>query len=545
MWRMWQHGDLVAAGGISAERLITVLAERAAGTSVDIDPDTIGCTEGLWRVEARWKEDDGAESRALLVLQDDPAPPRLWWLLLHSATRPWSVRDVAPIHRLGLLQVADVCRGDSGTALDDEPMDTSQLSMDTDALNGLLAQALLGVIANTIVQPERTFALLLTSDTAQPVPRPLPGLLNVVILSEASRTRLADQTPPIPGLPAGKLRLLPPPDSALRTRVFAPDDPALDEAVAMLLHRRAYRDPPWVWIRNSAIAQWWDSAASPRRPLLDYTRLHELEHLRAQLSERDAQLRIAQQQRQAALTERDAARAAAEQAHRASPQPPGSVAELEDQLQQAYHQLDERTVERDDLETERDTLIRELARTRGLLAAAQPDFTPETPASEREFDSFAELLEAARHELTSLTITADPRSAEVLDDHHKASAWRRRTWDALTSLNHYARSAATHERPDNFVAFLRSGQPGAALSPSLVAPTESATTLADTRAYRARVFPVSRDTDPSGEALHQAHVRIERWQPPAPRLHYYDDLVTTGTLYIGYLGPHLPIPTFT
>ncbi|MFI5901579.1 hypothetical protein [Streptomyces cyaneofuscatus] len=37
----------------------------------------------------------------------------------------------------------------------------------------------------------------------------------------------------------------------------------------------------------------------------------------------------------------------------------------------------------------------------------------------------------------------------------------------------------------------------------------------------------------------QAHLKIDRGNTVAPRLHFYEDGTRSGKVYIGYLGPHL------
>ncbi|MDQ1306785.1 MAG: hypothetical protein QG671_2617, partial [Actinomycetota bacterium] len=39
-----------------------------------------------------------------------------------------------------------------------------------------------------------------------------------------------------------------------------------------------------------------------------------------------------------------------------------------------------------------------------------------------------------------------------------------------------------------------------------------------------------------------AHFKIIQSGLISPRLHYYDATAVDGTVYVGYLGPHLPTP---
>ncbi|MCP3804588.1 hypothetical protein NLX83_35490 [Allokutzneria sp. A3M-2-11 16] len=533
-WRVWQHGDLVALGADAVERLLKDLVEHAGTTGGRVTVDEVDIRGDHGYLHAHWVEDDGVRTRALFALRTTTTLGELNWLTLSVTGRPWTPRDIAPMNRLGVLALVKSCRDAQGSPLSTASFDFSAM----DTAPG--AEELLNVVADGMVTASEYHTVLLASTATDPFPQAWPGLVNVFVISEERRVNLAPITPPLPSFPRGQLRLFASPKGPLRGRSYSVGDPALDDAIALRLSERNYQALPSPWCEDDVLVRWWDEAATgSAAPAEDVITVAEAERLRAELAEVRTQLQISQRHHANAVSDLDRLRAE---------QRPVSaeVSDVLAQLDQAQRDLAAAYADRDGLEAERDAALRHLSRVRGRYAAIIPrEADVPDEAEPREFAGFAELLAVAAEELTSLTFTADPRAAAPLDDHTKAAVWRRRTWDVLTSLAHYADSARGAERPENFVAFLRGGHPGAAISPTLVAPTESVTTLADKRAYRARVFPVSPDTDPSGEALYQAHVRIERWQPPAPRLHYYDDLAATGTLYVGYLGPHLPIPTFT
>src|SRR5699024_12224823 len=68
---------------------------------------------------------------------------------------------------------------------------------------------------------------------------------------------------------------------------------------------------------------------------------------------------------------------------------------------------------------------------------AQPEAEPEVEP-ERSFESFAELLAAARTELNMVDIGDVDDTACTLDAHAKARVWRTRTWNTLVMMQRFA-----------------------------------------------------------------------------------------------------------
>ena len=89
-------------------------------------------------------------------------------------------------------------------------------------------------------------------------------------------------------------------------------------------------------------------------------------------------------------------------------------------------------------------------------------------------------------------------------------------------------------------AFARTGQPGSLISANIIALAESDTVTTNERLRQARTFRVEPETNPAGRVYFGAHIAIERFKSPAPRLHFLDDTDNTGHVYVGYLGAHLP-----
>ena len=40
-----------------------------------------------------------------------------------------------------------------------------------------------------------------------------------------------------------------------------------------------------------------------------------------------------------------------------------------------------------------------------------------------------------------------------------------------------------------------------------------------------------------------AHFKIAQWATISPRMHYLDATARTQVIYVGYIGPHLPLST--
>jgi hypothetical protein len=274
--------------------------------------------------------------------------------------------------------------------------------------------------------------------------------------------------------------------------------------------------------------------------------LRQYEEAKAEIDDVETRLRAERSRRQRAETERDQARAD----HDATAAHIDAVAEtqrLRAELAAAWADRDLYADLLDRAEQERDAAIRSRAPLAARLAELRSDTAPEPePVENAVPGTFADVLEMVTHPL--LVLTLDRAVAAGLDEHPQASAWRRRTVDALATAAAYvtakaaARTVGRQLGPDlaDLGAYARRGGPGVQLSAAAIALGESQHVTTDPRYCQARIFSVPVEIDPSGRALMLAHIRIGGVQPPAPRLHYLDDTDRTGRLVIGYLGPHLP-----
>ena len=101
------------------------------------------------------------------------------------------------------------------------------------------------------------------------------------------------------------------------------------------------------------------------------------------------------------------------------------------------------------------------------------------------------------------------------------------------------RSAGTFDGSvDDYINNVPDGCAG--LTPGCHAKGETKATQDHSVYGTARVLPVPAIVDPSGHVFMGAHIRIVKYGSISPRMHYYNDAVGTGKMYVGYIGPHLP-----
>lgn len=116
-------------------------------------------------------------------------------------------------------------------------------------------------------------------------------------------------------------------------------------------------------------------------------------------------------------------------------------------------------------------------------------------------------------------------------------------WDYACVLFDYAEVKARQGFAAGVHSYLTSPNVhGRKCPPTRHLPTESAEVVVNAGWRAARELPVPRSVAASGHALMTSHFRPTRSDPSAPRLYYLDDVLHTGKLYIGYIGPQLPGP---
>lgn len=185
---------------------------------------------------------------------------------------------------------------------------------------------------------------------------------------------------------------------------------------------------------------------------------------------------------------------------------------------------------------------------RRLLVLAGRETDANAPADEhtRLPTTFAEVLDRMDKELSRVIFTGDlDHPLDDLDSRPSASSWAQTAWQAMLAMNNYAETSVEGSFAGGFLTWCKEPPPAAhAISAGKVAPDESESVKNDPKMRRARLLPVPNTVDPSGKVFMGAHVRLGGGAGmSAPRMHYFDDVKNTGKIYIGYLGPHLPVKT--
>jgi hypothetical protein len=547
--RIWHHGLVPVEGKRPLDalrsRLITRQRQHDDYSVTDLGSSDDG---GSRRCDLKfaWV---GHESRysvqVLLSLCYHAGEDRVAWLLAAACSRPWRSCHEAPAKRIGLEEL-----GASGS--DEIPIDGPVLSMrgwsreECDRVADLLAEAL--------VAPWRTSAVLvLTEPPTSPV-EGWPGLVNVFDVDDRFRHTLNRHLPLGCAAPVGARLFMPQcdelPDFVEPATPVSAD--ALEGAITRFIQSRSRTPLPEEWADVPSVRAWYatDPFAPPERePDVELT--EKLARVERELAEARGVITILRKKTKAGAEDRDrAAREVKVLRRRIEELSAIDAAGLQKQLARLHEELDDYARAFEEMEAERD----DLRRVNGLLAgtlARYHDAGTEVADAEQpadDFASFAELIDTAATTLKHLAITAEPAPTAILDHHPKAAAWRRKAWDALRTLDAYAGArkslldAGQDPGPElsDVLAFARTGQPGSLISANIIALAESDTVTTNERLRQARTFRVDPRTNPAGRDYFGAHIALERFKSPAPRLHFLDDTDGTGTVYVGYLGAHLP-----
>lgn len=154
-------------------------------------------------------------------------------------------------------------------------------------------------------------------------------------------------------------------------------------------------------------------------------------------------------------------------------------------------------------------------------------------------DSFEDLLaRASELEAAGVVLTGDLSVTRDLDDVDGNGKLVRAAWESLLLLTDYvsARRAGVHE--GSVEMYLKDTPSGyRSMSPKKHATGESGPTMA--QYGHLRVHPVPADVDPSGSVCMAAHFKLGSLGMVSPRMHYHDDYARTGSIFVGYIGPHL------
>jgi hypothetical protein len=216
-----------------------------------------------------------------------------------------------------------------------------------------------------------------------------------------------------------------------------------------------------------------------------------------------------------------------------------------ERLRREYDQLELDYVELQEHERKAQDRIRWLE---GRLAEhADPVYGVQDEGPEGPFDaeSLMDVVQRARKQLRRLDLP-DSLDTEVsrLDVTYprQRRRWTAKAWDALRALDAYASARAEDRFTGGFYDWCSRPLPGEPhIIPTMVSMKESDSVSGNPKYYRARLFRVPAEIDPSGRVYMPAHIKLQPIGSPAPRMHFLDDAGgATGKVWIGYLGDHLP-----
>lgn len=177
----------------------------------------------------------------------------------------------------------------------------------------------------------------------------------------------------------------------------------------------------------------------------------------------------------------------------------------------------------------------------GDASAAWGD--PEINMLDLRPDSFAELLERLV-DLPTVSFTGDAEICRSLDKHGQSKGWANKAWDALLSLHDFVRVRTGEGFAGDVDEYLQRTPAGCrSFSANRHAQKESETVENTPKFRNPRVLPVPVAVDASAQIFMGSHYKVANFARVSPRIHYLDDTARTGRAYVGYIGPHLPLPT--
>lgn len=157
-------------------------------------------------------------------------------------------------------------------------------------------------------------------------------------------------------------------------------------------------------------------------------------------------------------------------------------------------------------------------------------------------ESFSDVLDQLG-ELSHVVFTGDEAITRALEENDTLGVWARKSWDVLNAVNDYARAKAHGVFTGSVDSYLKDTPPGYAGYPQRRHGRDESEPVKNRPKYRApRTLPVPTTVDSSGRIFMGAHFKIIQSGLTSPRLHYHDATAVDGTIYVGYLGPHLPTP---
>ncbi len=220
-----------------------------------------------------------------------------------------------------------------------------------------------------------------------------------------------------------------------------------------------------------------------------------------------------------------------------------ALEEVEDERDQARVRLEEEQFDHAETQEELHRLRFEAGQLRAALAAAAApaeawvlDEPPQPPGSFE--DLLARLDDGA---LPGVAFTGDPGNAIDLDSYDPLGTWAAKTWEMLQAVSGYIQARQAGEFRGGLHAYLMEtppGRPGYSAGAHAAHESESVEQSGKLRA--ARELPVPPAVCPVGKVFMGAHFKVAKKGMISPRMHYFDDTASSGKVYVGYIGRHLP-----
>lgn len=221
------------------------------------------------------------------------------------------------------------------------------------------------------------------------------------------------------------------------------------------------------------------------------------------------------------------------------------LTDISAQLSNTKYELDFQALELEEASKEIGRLEGSRAYLKTLLAEMKVYNLADTGATAGIWDidptSFEEILEAIQLTET-LKFTGKFSFVTQLDSQPNIGAGLTRAWNGLRALDTYASNKRDGKFQGGFFDYLLDDtHSGFKVPLNYFAAKESESVKVNPTLYDSRVFRVPEEVRTDGTAYMQAHLKVMTNHALAPRMHFLDDTSNTGQIWIGYLGPHLPL----
>lgn len=217
---------------------------------------------------------------------------------------------------------------------------------------------------------------------------------------------------------------------------------------------------------------------------------------------------------------------------------------LQEQVEQLADQAEQAWLDATVSETDATNLRARLRHLRSLFREA--GFSPEVheaaivqDLAKLDFLSCADAVHAARG-LPGLEIPPDAeRDLDRIDALPNSERIAQRIYKHLEALSAYAEEGGA-----GFLVWCKTSGSDFIINPDHVAMSESDEVKGNKRFRDARIFPISKAVDPSGEQFMEAHTKpVEGGSMQVPRIYFWDGTNhSTGVVHVGFVGPHDLVP---